>query len=48
MNTELILKIINEYKLTVSQYGVSEFQKAQAKIDAFDDIVKELEREGLV
>lgn len=48
MNTDLILKIILEYKMTIHQPGMSDYQKELAKMDAFDDIVKELEREGLI
>ena len=40
---EEIRRIINDYKEEISEPGMSDYHKEQAKIHAFDDILKMIE-----
>lgn len=40
---EYIRNIIKEYKEAIAQPGLSDYRKTCAKLNAFDDILKEVE-----
>lgn len=40
---EEIRRIIEEYKEVISNPGISDYAKIQAKLHAFDDILEEIE-----
>lgn len=43
-----IRRIINEYKEAIAEPGMSDYRKERAKLNAFDEIVAEVERIDII